>query len=60
MPKKCIICGEEAKYSIKGTSDFYCDECARENFSDVSMLIAVEAQAKKIQKLIEEKDLPEE
>jgi len=54
MPKKCIICGEEAKYSIKGTSDFYCDECARENFSDLSMLVAVEEQAKKIKQLVEE------
>ncbi|MBI4153025.1 hypothetical protein HY497_00750 [Candidatus Woesearchaeota archaeon] len=38
MPKKCIICGEEAAYRIKDNADFYCEGCAAENFSDVSYL----------------------
>lgn len=46
MPKKCIICGAEAKYLIKGTSDYYCDECAEENFADISLLQKVEDKAK--------------
>jgi len=52
--KKCIICGEEAKYNIKDTSEFYCTDCAKEHFNDISVLITVEEQAKKIKKLIEE------
>ena len=55
MGKKCIICNEEAKYSIKNSSECYCEECAKEHFNDVSVLISVEEQAKKIKKLIEEK-----
>ena len=46
MPKKCIICGKEAKYLIKGTSDYYCDECAEENFADLSLLQKVEEKDK--------------
>jgi len=46
MPKKCIICGAEAKFLIKGTSDYYCDECAEENFSDISLLQTVEQKNK--------------
>ncbi len=46
MPKKCIICGAEAKYLIKGTSDYYCDECAEENFADISLLQKVEDKAR--------------
>jgi hypothetical protein len=42
MVKKCIFCDEEAKYCIKGTSDYYCDECAREHFSDLNLLVRVE------------------
>ncbi len=53
MPKKCIICGEEAKYSIKGTRDHYCSECAKENFADLSMLVEVEEMAKKVKDLVE-------
>jgi len=53
MGKKCIICGEEARFSIKGTSDFYCEECAKEHFDDIAVLVRVEEQAKKIKKLIE-------
>lgn len=52
MPKKCSICGEEAKYQIKDTSDYYCEECAEENFSDIALLKKVEEQATKIKNLI--------
>ncbi len=53
MSKKCIICGEEAKYNIKGTRDYYCKECANENFADLSMLVEVEEMAKRIKSLVE-------
>jgi hypothetical protein len=55
MGKKCIICEDEAKYLIKDTSDYYCEECANESFGDLSVLVSVEEQAKKIKKLLEEK-----
>ncbi len=54
MVKKCIICGEEAKLGIKDTSDYYCEDCAREHFDDISVLISVEEQARKIKKLVDE------
>ncbi|MGM5484860.1 MAG: hypothetical protein ACQEP1_03225 [Nanobdellota archaeon] len=56
MVKKCIICGEVASYCIKGSSEFYCEECAQENFSDINLLQGVEERAKAIHKLIEEKN----
>ena len=55
MNKKCIVCGKEAKYCIKATSDYYCEECAKECFGDLSYLHKVEEQAKKLKKLIDEK-----
>jgi hypothetical protein len=55
MGKKCILCEEEAKYLIKDTSDYYCEECANESFGDLSVLVSVEEQAKKIKQMIEEK-----
>lgn len=54
MPKKCIICGAEAKYAIKGTSDYYCEECAEENFSDISLLQKVEDKAKEGPEILDE------
>ncbi|MFH1399552.1 MAG: hypothetical protein ABIG95_05565 [Candidatus Woesearchaeota archaeon] len=38
MAKKCTICEADAKYAIKGTSDYYCEECAKEHFSDLELL----------------------
>jgi len=43
MPKKCIICEGPAVFSIRGTNDFYCFECATENFADISVLEKLEA-----------------
>jgi len=42
MTKKCVVCGEEAVFLIKGTSDKYCNDCAEENFADVSLLETIE------------------
>lgn len=55
MAKKCIICGGEADYRIKDTSDFYCHDCAEENFADITLLVKVEEQAKKLKALVDEK-----
>ena len=55
MGKKCIICGAEATFCIKGTSDYYCQECAEEHFADLSVLEKVEDEAQKLKKFIDEK-----
>lgn len=55
MPKKCIICDDEAKFSIKGTRDYYCKECAVENFGDLSMLIRVEEVAARLKEILDGK-----
>ena len=55
MVKKCMICGEEAIYKIKDTPDYYCPECAEENFSDLDMLVKVEEEAQKLKNLLKEK-----
>jgi hypothetical protein len=54
MGKKCTICGKDAKYNIKDSSEYYCEECALESFDDISALVRVEEQAKRIKKLVEE------
>ena len=58
MGKKCIICGADAIYIIKDTSDSYCQECALDCFNDVSFLQKVEEQALELKELI--KDMIEE
>ncbi len=55
MAKKCIMCGEEAKYCIKDTSDYYCEECAVESFNDISVLVKVEEQAQRLKEVIKER-----
>jgi len=42
MAKKCIICSKEATLCIKDTSDYYCQECAEDNFEDLSYLAKIE------------------
>lgn len=55
MAKKCIVCDAEAKYKIKDTSDYYCQECAEENFSDVELLITVEDEAQRLKQFVKER-----
>ncbi|MEM4756187.1 MAG: hypothetical protein QW594_03575 [Candidatus Woesearchaeota archaeon] len=57
MPKKCILCDESASYKIRGTSDFYCFECAKESFSDLSLLEKVEEikeNAKQVEMILDD------
>ncbi len=42
MGKKCVICDEPAIFCIRGTNDFYCNECAEESFSDLESLEKIE------------------
>lgn len=53
--KRCIICNEEAIYKIKDTSDYYCEECADDNFADISLLVKVEEEARILKDLIEKR-----
>ena len=55
MAKRCIICNTEAIFKIKDTSDYYCKDCAQDNFSDVSMLMSVEEEAQKLKQYLQEK-----
>ena len=53
--KKCIICGKEAAYCIKGTSDCYCEDCAKEFFGDLDLLEKIdqaEKQAKQLKQIL--------
>jgi hypothetical protein len=55
MVKKCIICDKEAIYKIKDNPDFYCQECAEENFSDLDLLVKVEEEAQRLKAALKEK-----
>lgn len=54
MAKKCTLCSAEARYMIKDSSEYYCDECALENFSDVGVLQPIEDANKKSERLVED------
>jgi len=55
MAKKCIVCDSEAKFKIKDTSDYYCKDCALENFGDLEMLQTIEEEAQRLKEYIKEK-----
>lgn len=55
MTKKCIVCDADASYKIKDTSDYYCEECAKENFADINLLITVEEEARRLKEFLKEK-----
>src|SRR3989344_7014202 len=59
MAKKCIICEEEAQYYIKDTFDYYCVDCAHEQFGDLSVLVTIEQQALALKKVIDKSILDE-
>ncbi len=63
--KKCLICEEEAKFAIKSTNDYYCEECAEDQFGDISYLVKIEEVTKQqeknsIEKLEEEQEMLKE
>ena len=55
MTKKCIICGKKAEYQIKDSADFYCQECAEENFADLTLLVKVKEEAERLKEYLKEK-----
>jgi len=52
---KCVICGEDAKYKVKDTTNYYCEECAIEYFGDITLLVKLEPDVVKIKEIIEKK-----
>ena len=53
---RCMICDEDkAHFMIKETTDYYCKECAEEQFADLSYLVKIEEQAKHFKKLVDKK-----
>ncbi len=55
MPKKCIICDEEAEFKIKDCNEYYCQECAKESFSDLSALQSMEEAAQLLKQVLKER-----
>lgn len=55
MVKKCIICGRKAEFRIKDSNEYYCEECAEDNFADLSLLQKVEEEAQNLKKVVKEK-----
>lgn len=55
MGKKCIICGRKAEFKIKGANEYYCEECAEENFGELELLQKIEEEARLLKKLVEER-----
>ncbi|MBT3406126.1 hypothetical protein HN419_03065 [Candidatus Woesearchaeota archaeon] len=53
MSKKCFICGKPAEYMIKDSKDAYCLDCAEEHFGDLSYLVTVEDEAKRLKTFVE-------
>lgn len=66
MPlKRCLICEKEARFAIKNTKDYYCEECAEDQFGDISYLVKIEEAAQKqesnaLEKLEEEQEILKE
>ena len=52
--KRCILCDAEAKYCIKGSSECYCEECAIENFGDITYLVKVDDIAKELKEQVDQ------
>jgi hypothetical protein len=65
MSKRCLICEQEATYAIKNTKDYYCKECAQDQFGDISYLVSIEndkglQEKNAIEKMEEEQEVLKE
>ncbi len=54
--KKCVLCSNPAVFAVKDTSEYYCEDCALENFADVGSLSRIDEPKKPI----EEKSVQEQ
>ncbi len=57
--KKCLICDDGASFAIKDSKDYYCKECAEEQFGDISYLVSIEDNENK-EKRVEDSEVVEE
>lgn len=55
MAKKCILCEEAASFTIKGSSETYCRDCALVSFSDLELLQQLEDNAQIVHDLVDER-----
>ena len=46
--KRCILCGLEANFVVKNSSEYYCKECGEMQFGSIDMLVPIEKQLSKI------------
>lgn len=53
MPKKCILCEDKATFVVKDTNNYYCLECASEQFSDISLLQPLSEDGKVSKELVD-------
>ena len=63
MSKRCLICEQAAKYAIKNSKDYYCEECTQDQFGDISYLVKIEEMQQKktgIDQLEEEQEVLKE
>jgi hypothetical protein len=55
MTKGCCLCEANAEFVLKGTTDYYCKECALDFFGDIGLLLPLEEEAQVLAKFVEEK-----
>lgn len=53
MQKLCIICQKPAVYIIRGTNTAYCEEHAKEFFSDTSYLAEIKDEAQRLKSFVD-------
>jgi hypothetical protein len=53
MDKKCIICSEKASFRIKDSNEYYCKDCAQQQFSSLDVLLKVESEAKALKRYVD-------
>jgi len=39
--KRCVLCGLEAQFAVKGSSEYYCKECGEMQFGSLDTLVTV-------------------
>ena len=53
MSKKCILCDDAASFAVKDTNNYYCADCASEQFSDLSLLQKISEERKVSKELVD-------
>ncbi len=40
--KRCTLCNSAAEFVVKGSSEYYCNECAEMQFGSIEMFVPLE------------------